>query len=152
MPPLLLTNFEIQKYYQNEPIFNGVYSRDILPNKIKNETYVINLNEYSNIGTNRIALYSLNNNVTYFGRFGVEYNPKRIKIFIDKSTVITNFFRTEAYDSVMCEYFCVAFIAFMLEGKTLRDFTKIHFFHQIISKKNDDNILNYFLRLIFKNK
>ena len=43
MSPHLLTNFEIQKYYQNEPIFNGVYSRDILPNKIKNETYVINL-------------------------------------------------------------------------------------------------------------
>ena len=146
MSPHLLTNFEIQKYYQNEPIFNGVYSRDILPNKIKNETYVINLDEYSNTGTNRIALYSLNDNVTYFDSFGVEYNPKKIKIFIDKSTVTRIFFIIEAYDSVMCEYFCVAFIAFMLEGKTLRDFTKIHFFHQIISKKkNDNNILNYFL-------
>ena len=82
MSPHLLTNFEIQKYYQNEPIFNGVYSRDILPNKIKNETYVINLDEYSNIGTNRIALYSLNNNVTYFDSFGVEYNPKKIKYLL----------------------------------------------------------------------
>ena len=135
MSPHLLTNFEIQKYYQNEPIFNGVYSRDILPNKIKNETYVINLDEYSNTGTNRIALYSLNDNVTYFDSFGVEYNPKKIKIFIDKSTVTRIFFIIEAYDSVMCEYFCVAFIAFMLEGKTLRGFTKIIFFHQIISKK-----------------
>ena len=120
MPPHLLTNFEIQKWYQNEPIFNGVYSRDILPNKIKNETYVITLDEYSNIGKNRITLYSLNNNVIYFDRFGVEHNPKRIKIFVDKSTIIIIFFRTEAYDSVMCGYFCVAFIAFMLEGKNFK--------------------------------
>ena len=45
MPPQLLTNFEIQKYYQNQPKFNGVYSRNNLP-KIKDGTFVINLNEY----------------------------------------------------------------------------------------------------------
>ena len=33
MPPRSLTNFEIQKYYQNEPRFNGVFSRDNLPKK-----------------------------------------------------------------------------------------------------------------------
>ena len=58
------TNFEIQKYYQNEPRFNGVYSRDKLP-KIKNGAYVINLDEYSDIGTHWVALYVQNNNVTY---------------------------------------------------------------------------------------
>ena len=47
----ILTNFEIQSYYQNESKFNGVYSRDTLPNKIKDGVYVINLDEYSNIGT-----------------------------------------------------------------------------------------------------
>ena len=52
MPPHLLTNFEIQKYYQNEPRFNGAYSRDNLT-KIKNGTYIINLDEYSDIGTHR---------------------------------------------------------------------------------------------------
>ena len=46
-----LTNFEIQNCYQNESKFNGVYSRDTLPNKIKDGVYVINLDEYSNIGT-----------------------------------------------------------------------------------------------------
>ena len=56
MLPHPLTNFKIQKYYQNEPRFNGVYSRDNLP-KIKDGVYVINLNEYSNIGTHWIALY-----------------------------------------------------------------------------------------------
>ena len=50
MPHYLLTNFEIQKYYQNEPRFNGVYSRDNLP-KIKDGAYIINLDEYSVIGT-----------------------------------------------------------------------------------------------------
>ena len=51
MPPHSLTNFEIQKYYQNEPKFNGVYSRDNLLDKIKDRAYVINFDEYSDIGT-----------------------------------------------------------------------------------------------------
>ena len=54
-----MTNFEIQKYYQNEPRFNGVYSRDNLTDKIKNGTYVINLDEYSDIGTHWIVFYAL---------------------------------------------------------------------------------------------
>ena len=66
------------KYYQNEPRFNGVYSRDSLPNKIKDGAYVINLDEYSDTGTHCIALYAWNNNVTYFDSFGVEYSPKEI--------------------------------------------------------------------------
>ena len=73
IPPDSLTNFEIQKYYQNEPRFNGVYSRDNLTNKIKDGAYVINLDEYFDIGTHWIALYALNNNVTDFDSFGVEH-------------------------------------------------------------------------------
>ena len=46
MPPHPLTNFEIQKYYENKHKFNDVYSRDNLPNKIKDRAYVINLDEY----------------------------------------------------------------------------------------------------------
>ena len=51
MLPDPLTNFEIQKYYQNEPKFNGTYSRNNLPKKIKDETYAINLDEYADVGT-----------------------------------------------------------------------------------------------------
>ena len=51
IPPHPLTNFEIQKYYKNEPIFNGVFSRNNLPKKIKDGTYVINLDEYADAGT-----------------------------------------------------------------------------------------------------
>ena len=79
IPPHPLTNFEIQTYYQNEPRFNGIYSRDNLPNKIKYGAYVINLDEYSNIGTHWIAFYVNNKTVKYFDSFGVEYIPKEIK-------------------------------------------------------------------------
>ena len=88
-----MTNFEIQKYYQNEPRFNGVYSRDKLPNRIKDETYIINLDEYSETGTHWITLYSLNYNVTYFESFGVEDIPKEIKRCIDNKNITTNIFR-----------------------------------------------------------
>ena len=72
MPPYPLTNFEIQKYYQNEPKFNDVYSRNNLP-KIKDGTYIINLDEYKSIGVHWIALYVNAENVTYFHNFGVEH-------------------------------------------------------------------------------
>ena len=65
IPPHPLTNFEIIKYYEYESTFNSVYSRDNLPNKIKDGAYVINLDEYSDIGTHWIALYVKNNKVTY---------------------------------------------------------------------------------------
>ena len=67
---------EIKKYYQNKPRFNGIDPRNNLPDKIKDGVYVINLDEYSDIGTHWIALYTLNNNVTYFDSFGVEHIPK----------------------------------------------------------------------------
>ena len=76
-----INNFEIQFYYQNEPRFTGVYSRDNLPDKIKDGAYVINLDEYSDIGTYWIALYVNNKTVTYFDSFGIEHIPKEaIKI------------------------------------------------------------------------
>ena len=89
MPPHPLTNFEIQKY-QNEPRFNGVYSRDDLP-KIKDGVYVINLDEYSDIGTHWVALYINNNSVTYFDSFGVEHIPKEIRELINSKNIKANF-------------------------------------------------------------
>ena len=78
MPPHPLTNSEIQKYCQHEPRFNSVYSRDNLP-KIRDVAYVINLDEYSDIGTHWIALYVQNNDVTYSDSFGVGHIPEEIK-------------------------------------------------------------------------
>ena len=79
IPPYPLTNFEIKEYYENEPRFNGVYSRDILPKTIKNGAYVIDLDEYADVGTHWIALYAKNSEVIYFDSFGVENVPKEIK-------------------------------------------------------------------------
>ena len=84
IPSHPLTNFEIHKCYQNEPRFNSAYSRDNLPDKIKDGAYVINLDEYSDIGTHWITLYALNNNVIYFDSFGVERIPIEIKHFCSK--------------------------------------------------------------------
>ena len=94
LPPHPLTNFEIQEYYQNEPRFNGVFSRDNLPNIKKNGAYVINLDEYYDTGTYWIALYVqstsvydtyVNNKIVpYFDSFGVEHIPKEIMNFISR--------------------------------------------------------------------
>ena len=102
MSPHPLTNFEIQKYYENERKFNGAYSRDNLP-EIKDAAYVTNLDEYSDIGTHWVSLWVNNsNNVTYFDSFGVEYIPKEIKTLIGNKNIKANIFRIQAYDSIMC--------------------------------------------------
>ena len=106
--------FEIQKYYQNEP---NVYSIDSL-SKTKDWVCVINLDEYSDIGIHQIALYILNNDVTYFDSFVVEHIAKEIKRFIDNKNTQTNILRIQAYGSIICGYFCIGFIDFMLAGKT----------------------------------
>ena len=139
MPTHPLTNFKIQKYYQHIPRFNGVYSRDNLQ-KIKDGTYIINLNEYSDIGTHWVALYVQNNDVTYFDSFGVEHNSKEIRTFISNKNIKTNIFRIQVYYSIMCGYFYIGFIDFMLAGKTLNDFKNP--FSTNNFKRNDDIILN----------
>ena len=87
-----LTNFEIQKYYKNEPRFNVFFSQDNLP-KINDEAYIINLDEYSDIGTHWVALSvqnNNNNNVIYFNSFGVEHITKEIKAFINNNNNTNN--------------------------------------------------------------
>ena len=159
-PPHPLTNFEIQEYYQNESRFNGVFSRDNLPNNIrskelgsavKNGAYVINLDEYHDIGTHWVALYVqstsvydtyVNNKiVTYFDSFRVEHIPKEITKFISRKKIITNIYRIQAYDSIMCCYFCIGFINFMFNGKSLTDYTNL--FSPNDFNKNDNIIRKY---------
>ena len=143
MTPHPLTNFEIQAYYQNEPRFIGVYSRGNLPDKIKDGAYVINLDEYSNIGTHWIALYVNNRTVIYFDSFGIEHIPKEVNKFIGSRNIITNIYRIRNYDSIMCGYFCIGFIDYIFMGKTLTDYTNLFLPNNF--KNNDDIILHYFL-------
>ena len=126
MPPHPLTDFEIQKYYQNEPRFNGIYSRDNL-SRIKDG----------------VALYVQNNDVSYFDSFGIEHIPKEIRTFIGNKNIKTNILRIQAYDSIMCGYFGIGFIDFMLEGKALTEFTNL--FSPNNFKRNDDVILKHFI-------
>ena len=144
MPPHPLTNFDMQKYYENEPKFNGLYSRNNL-SKIKDGTYIISVNEYDeyeSIGTRGIALYVNAENVTYFDSFGVEHIQKEIKKLIRNKNIITNIYRVQAHDSIMCGYFCIGFIDFMLKVKSLLDYKNL--FPPNHYEKNDKIILKYF--------
>ena len=102
MPPHPSANFEIQKCWQKEPKFNGVYSRNNLP-KIKDRAYVINLDECKSIETNWIALYvngeCWKRNIV--DTFGVEHIPKEIRKFIENENVKTNIYRIQTYDSII---------------------------------------------------
>ena len=92
MPHHPIINFEIQKYYENEPKLNGVYSINNLP-KIKDGAYIINFDEYESIGTNWIALYVNSKNITYFDSFGVEHILKEVRKFIGNKNIATNIYR-----------------------------------------------------------
>ena len=133
MPSYPLTNFEIQKYYQNKPKLKEVYSRYNL-SKIKDGEYVINLDEFESIGTHLIALCVNAENVTYFDSLG--------KKFIGNKNIITNIYREQAYDSIMCGCFCIGFIDFMFKGKSLLEFTNLFSLKKY--KKNGKKILKYF--------
>ena len=141
IPPHPLTNFEIQKY-KNEPRFNGVFWRNNLPKKIKDGAYVINLDEYADVGPYWIALFCNKNEIFYFDNFGVEHAPEEIKEFIGNKNTKTNIFRVQANDSVMCGYFCIGFIDFMLAGLKLTAYTSFFSLHDF--KKNECIILSYF--------
>ena len=133
MPTHTLKDFEIEKYYENKARFNGVYSKNNLPKKIKDEAYIINLDEYADEdeGTHWIAL-SCNR----------RRNSEEIKEFIGNKSIIANIFRVQANSSVLCQYFCIGFIDFMLAGEKLTDFTNL--FSPYDLKKNDNTILSYF--------
>ena len=121
----------------------NVYSRNNLP-KIKDGAYVINLDEYESIGTHWIALYVNGNSrrasydAIYFDSFGAEHIPKEIKTFIGNKNIITNIYRIQAHDSIICGYFYIGFVDFMLKVKSL-----LSLFSPKEYEKNDKIILKY---------
>ena len=109
---------------------------------------MINLDEYENTGTHWVALFVKTNELIYFDSFGIEHIPKEINKFIGNSAIArikSNIFRTQAYDSIMCGYFCIEFINYMLKGKALLDYANL--FSPDDFKKNDRVI-----KRIFKNE
>ena len=140
--PHPLTNFEIPKYYQNEPRFNGGFSRDNMPKKIKDGPYIINLHNYADAGTHWIALFCNRSEIVYFDSFGVEHVPEAIKEFVENKNIKANIFQVQANNSVICGCFCIGFVDFVLGGKKLTHFLGL--FSPNDFKKNDNIILSYF--------
>ena len=124
-PPHPLTNFEIIKYYSDDDRFNGVYSRDELPRNIKNGAYVVNLDDLGSPGTRWVVVYCRGNNVTYFDSFSVGHIPKEVKIFVKGKKITSNIYRLQHYYSIMCEYYCIAFIYHIFNGGNLQSFNKM---------------------------
>ena len=121
--------------------------------KLKKGAYVINLDEYEDTGTHWVALFVKPKYAVYFDSFGIEHIPKEINKFIrseelgsavGNNDIKSNIFRIQAYDSIMCRYFCIEFINYTLKGKALLDYTNL--FSPNNLKKNDQVI-----KRIFKN-
>ena len=133
-----------------------MYSRNNLPNKIKKGAYVINLDEYENTGTHWVSLFVKANEVIYFDSFGVEHilkeinkvirskelRAKAIGSAVGNKKIKASIFRIQAYDSIMCGYFCIEFINYMLKGKKLLDYTNL--FSPNDFKKSDQVIKSLF--------
>ena len=103
---------------------------------------MVSLGEYVDVGTHWIALSCSRNEIFYFDNFGTEHVPKEIKEFIGNKNLKANIFLVQANNSVLCSYFCIRFIYFMLAGKRLTDFTSL--FSPFDFKKSEDIILSYF--------
>ena len=104
--------------------FNGVFSRNNL-SKLKNGAYVINLDHSKSTGTHWIIILLKTNEVIYFDSFGVEYIPKEIMNKIGNKNIKSSIFRIQDNNSIMCGYFCILFIEYMLNNKTLTDYTNL---------------------------
>ena len=112
-----------------------VLSQEITyPKTIKDGAYIIKLDEYADVGTYWIALFCKINEIIYFDSFGVEHIPDEINKFVGSKNIKPNIFRVQANNSVMCGYFCIGFIAFMLAGKKLTDCTNLFFPHNLNKK------------------
>ena len=104
--------------------------------------YVINLDEYADVGTHWIAIFCSRSEIVYFDSFGVEHFAEEMKEFIWNKNIIATIFWVQADNSIICGYFCIGFIDFMLAGKKMTDFSSM--FSPYDFKKNDNIILSYF--------
>ena len=102
---------------------------------IKDGAYVINLDEYSNIGTHWIALSVNNKTVTYFDSFGIEHMPQEVRVFIADKYIIASIYRIQNYDSNIYGYYCIGFIDYILKGNSLTDFTNLFSPNNLKKKK-----------------
>ena len=96
-----------------------------MPKTIENGAYVINLDEYGDVGTQWIVFYVKSNEFIYFDSFGIEHVPEEIERFVGHKNTKANIFRIQADNSIICGYFCIRFIDFIFAGRSLIDFTSL---------------------------
>ena len=137
-----MTNYEIERYFEYELGFNGVYSRNNLPRIAKDGGYIVNLDDMGKSGTHWVAIFVSGNRGTYFDSFGVEHLPHEILKFLVNKDLHINIFRIQSINSILCGYYCIKFLDFMFKGKTLTDFTNM--FSPRDFKANDKKILRLF--------
>ena len=128
-------------YFKDVKRFNGVFSRNNLQ-KFKKGAYVINLDHSENTGTHWVVIFMKKDEVIYFDSFCDEYIPKELMGKIKNKNIKTSISRIQDNNSIMCGYFCILFIEYMLNNKTLTDFTNL--FSPWDFKKNDEIIKNFF--------
>ena len=136
-----LNSIEITNYFNYEPRFNGVFSRNNLPT-IKDGAYVINLDDKNSKGTHWGSLFIDRNAMVYFESFGIECIPQEVWNKIRDEPITHNIFRIKVNESIICGSYCIAFIEYMLAGKALLDYTNL--FSPNDYKKNDKIIYMYF--------
>ena len=136
-----LNNVEITNYFNDEPRFNGFFSRNNLP-RIKDVAYVINLDDKNSKGTHWVSLFINKDIAIYFDSFVTEYTPQEVLNKIKDKSITYNIFRIEDNEAIMCGFYCIAFIEYMLVGKILLDCTNL--FTPNDYKKNDKIIYKYF--------
>ena len=140
-----LSNIEITNYFNYEPRFNGVFSRNNLP-RIKDGAYVINLDDKNSKGTHWVSLFINKNTAVYFDSFEIEYIPQEVLIKVNDKSITHNIFRIQDNESFMCGFYCVAFIEYMLAEKTLLDYTNLFSLNDY--KKNDKIIYTYMISVV----
>ena len=119
-----LKNIEITNYFEYESRLNGVFSRNNLP-KIKDEVCVINLNDKNSKKAHCVWVFIDKNVVLYFDSFGIQYIPPEVLNKIIDKSITHNLFRIQDNESIMCGFYCIAFIEYMSSGKTLLDSTDL---------------------------
>ena len=129
-----LRNVEITKYFSYEPRFNSAFSKDNLP-RIKDGKYVINLFDKQSKGTHWLSLFFDRHTAVYFDSFKIEYISQEVLSKIKDKFITHKIFRIQDDDFIICGFYCIVFIEYMLAEQTLLEYTS--FFSPNIYKKND---------------
>ena len=132
------------RYCQDKPKFKRVSAKNILPKTMKDGSYIINFEKYKSIGMHWMPFMLMVRAQDTLIALMLNTFQKKYKKIVDEKNVIKYFFKIQAYDSIICEYFCTGFIGSLFRGKRPTRFMNIFLPHH--SKKSNKVILNYFLK------